>query len=461
MYELGCGAADITPTVGLPLSGFIFRENKPSTGVDTPLLVKALAWQSAGETFLLINYDLLGVSAPLEQQILGELQHHLGVARQQCVLVATHTHSAPPAAPLEGEADPDPAFWQLLGERTVEAARSALASLQPATLFQAKVRVPDLTYNRRAVLADGRVSMALEPDAPVIERGPVDDRLTVLLWRNPQGRNVAAALHFACHGVAVCTQSIGGDIPGELSRRVGDMLGVPCLFLPAAGGDINPLIVSAGRADMLAWVDRLMAQLPSLPQQFQPIPDTPLQLTSADLFLDYAPLPARAEVEQRLAALNRIAQGDVLSPEVQAALRSLSNIMNVKPGQLPNPGKAAYAALALAKAGQRTLAALAADRSLSGCRLRLAVWRLGRTALVFVSAELFAVTGFRIQALRPDLCVLPVTCAAPLVGYVPDRRALEQGGYEVDDAWRFYRQPAPFAADSEERIINTLRGMLQ
>jgi hypothetical protein len=112
----------------------------------------------------------------------------LGIVREQCTLVATHTHSAPQAVALEGEAAPDPTFWQLLVERTVEAARTALANFQPVILFQAALRLPGLTYNRRAVLADGRVSMALEPDAPVVERGPTDDRLTMLLWRDGLGR---------------------------------------------------------------------------------------------------------------------------------------------------------------------------------------------------------------------------------------------------------------------------------
>jgi hypothetical protein len=81
--------------------------------------------------------------------------------------------------------------------------------------------------------------------------------------------------------------------------------------------------------------------------------------------------------------------------------------------------------------------------------------------LAIAAAELFAITGARIQALRPDVDILPVTCAAPPVGYVPDRRALGQGGYEVDDAWRFYRQPAPFVADSEERIINSFKTIFE
>ena len=460
MYELGCSVAEITPTLGIPLSGFIFRENKPSMEVDTPLFVRALAVRGEGHISLLINYELLGLSRPLEQQLIKELESHFGISPQQCVLVTTHTHSAPPTVTLEGEAAPDPAYWQLLVMRTVEAVQLALTRLQPVTLHKASLRLPGLTYNRRAVLADGRVSMALQPDAPIVERGPVDDRLIVLLWQYQRGRNVAAALHFACHGVAVCTQAIGSDVPGELSRRVGELLGVPCLYLQGAAGDVNPLTVSGSRVDMLAWVERVMAHLRSLPEQFHPLSADSLQVASLDLLLDYAPLPDRAEVEQSIANLDRIAQGDVSSPEVQGEVRSLGNIMNSKPGEPPDPGKAAYAALALAKAGRRTLAALDGGNPLSACPLRLAIWRFGQTMLAFVAAELFALTGFRLQALHPDLNILPVTYLAPLVGYVPDRAAMEKGGYEVDDAWRFYGHPAPFDPTSEQRIIETLKALI-
>jgi hypothetical protein len=185
-----------------------------------------------------------------------------------------------------------------------------------------------------------------------------------------------------------------------------------------------------------------------------------LQVTTTNLSLDYAPLPPREAVAQSLTNLERIAQGNVSSLEVQAEVRSLGNIMNFKPDEPPDPGKAAYAAMALARAGRRTLAAIEAGRPLEPCPLRLSVWRFGATVLACAAAELFAQTGLRLQALYPELTILPVTCLAPLVGYVPDEAALSQGGYEVADAWRFYGQPAPFAANSEQRIINTFKALI-
>lgn len=461
-FEVGCGVSDITPTPGIALSGFIFRENRPSTHVDDPLSVRALALRQGGEVHFLISYELLAVSEPLEQQIFSALEAALGedFSRQRSVLVATHTHSAPPASPLEGEADSDPVYWRLLCERTVEAAQDALERLQPASLHVASFQIPGFTYNRRAVLADGRVTMTPKPDAPVLERGPVDDTLTALVWRNARGENLVAALHFACHGTVVCTQGIGGDVPGALSHCAEEIFHVPCLFLQGAAGDINPLTsISADRAGLMSWVEKFAVHLKDLPKRLHPLSCTPFRMASTVLPLHYQPLPSRATVQQSIVNFERIAQGEFDAPEVQATLLRLGNIMNFEPGERPDPAKAAFAARALASAERRILAAIDTGRPLSPCPLSVAVWRMGQITFAFTAAELFALTGLRIRALGGGQAMLPVTYASPIVGYVPDRASMEKGGYEVDDAWRFYRQPAAFARNSEERIVEAIRSL--
>jgi hypothetical protein len=459
---VGVGEADITPVPGLPLSGFIFRENQPSVGVDDLLSVRALALRQGGPVHLLISYEVLAISEPLEQQLLAALDADLGgeVSRTNTILLATHTHSAPPTSPLEGESAPDAAYWQLLCDRTVQAARQAVQSLRPASLYAASYRIPGHTVNRRALMANGRVSMALEPDGFVLERGPVDDTLTVLVWRDPAGQAIAAVLHFACHGTAICSQQIGGDIPGALARRITELLDAPCLYAQGAAADINPMVVSAGRAEMLAWLEPFMAHLDGLPSRLYPLSCPPLRMASADLFLAYQPLPARATTLLRMEHFDRIASGDVDSPDLQDAIQLLGNIMNIKPGQRPDPRKAAYASMALANAERRVLAAIDAGHPPEPCRTTVAVLRMGQIALACVSAELFAITGFRIRALSRDMALLPVSYAAPIVGYVPDQDSMAKGGYEADDAWRFYRHPAPFAPDSEHRIVETVRALV-
>ena len=459
---VGYGEADITPQPGIPLSGFIFRENQPSTGVDDPLSVRVLALRQAGPLHWLVSFEVLAISEPLEQQLFAALESALGedFSRAQAILTATHTHSAPPTSPLEGESEPDAAYWQLLCARTVQAAQQALQSLSPASLHAASYRIPGHTINRRALLADGRVSMALEPDGFVLERGPVDDTLTALRFRDPAGKTIAAVLHFACHGAAVCTQQIGGDIPGALARRVADLLDGPCLYVQGATGDIGPRAVSAERAAMEDWLGPFTRHLDDLPVRLYPLDGTPLRMASTDLYLTYQALPPRAATQRTIENFDRIAHGDVDSSDVQATIRLLGNIMNIKPGERPDASKAAFASKALANAERRVLAAIDGGGPVKPCRATVAVLRVGPIALACISAEVFAITGFRIRAMSRDMALLPVSYAAPIVGYVPDCESMAKGGYEVDDAWRFYRHPAPFTPDSEERIVKTMRELI-
>jgi hypothetical protein len=459
--QIGCAQQVITPRVGTPLSGFIFRENKPSVGIDSPLHVRVLAVRQGAYFSLLVSFELLGISQDLEQHILSCLEQKLGpsFSRSRCVLLATHTHSAPLVSPLEGESKPDPEYIQLVCEKAASAAQQAIRQLTHARLFFTSLRLPGLTYNRRAVLADGRVSMALHPDSPVLERGPVDDTLSVLVWRSLDGKNLAVLTHFGCHGAAVCTQYIHGDIPGEISKRVGVLFDAPCIYIQGVTGDVNPLTTSGERPAMLEWVDQFMVSLRDLPTLLEPLPSIPFRTVSSDLPLVYQPLPDRETVEQNIRGLSKIAHGDVESPEVQLSLKLLSDLMNFRPGERPDPGKAAFAAHALMSAEKRTLAAIENGQPLPPCPLRVSLWRMGQVGFAFVAAELFAITGFQIRAAGIGIALLPATYAACIVGYLPDRESMQKGGYEVRDAWRFYRQPGPFMPSSEEYLVNSIRNM--
>ncbi len=464
MIEAGFGQAEITPAVGTALSGFIFRENKPSTSIDDPLWVRAFILRDGAQLSLLFSYELLGIGADLYRQIIAALRQELGdrFQEERCVLTATHSHSGPPTVHLEGEADPDPRYWQRIVDQTLQTAREAISHLQPAILFSASMLIPDLTYNRRAILADGRVSMAQQPPqgSAVVSRGPVDDRLTLLVARDPAGKNLGGIVHFACHGVAVCTQSIGADVPGQIARHFSDLLSGPCLYLQGAAGDLNPVVVSTGREEMLAWVEEFMAQAGALPDRLEPIERQALQIRSAVLPLEYALLPAQPAVLEQITRLEQIARGDVTSPNVRDAVQSLENIMNITPGKAPDATKAAYCARALVGSAKHTLAAIDHAVPLAPCPLQLSVWQVGNTALVFAAAELFAATGLKLCALRPALTILPVSYASPLVGYIPDLFSMDKGGYEVDNGWQFYGHPAPFIPHAETQVIQAVDHLL-
>jgi neutral ceramidase len=463
LLEVGIAQADITPPIGLPLSGFISRMGKPSETIDGPLTVSVLILRTDGQNAFLLDYTLLSIGQDLEEKILAHLEGRFGsdFSRQRCAILTIHTHSAPPVAPLEGEFPIDPDYERLLLSASLQAAENALASLEPCTLSFASVRLPGLTYNRRAVLADGRVSLSAQPDGLVLERGPVDDTLSALVWQTASGQNKAVLLHFACHAAATCTQGVSADIPGEFMRRAEQLFQSPCLYLQGATGDINPTVIATSREEMLAWVEQAWPRLQDLPALLQPLSSLPLQIQAARIPLEYRPFPPRAQVVQRLSDLWRIAAGELDDPALQPTLVQFADLMNYQPGVRPDAQIASLMAGILARTEERALQAIDQGDALPKPLLGVQVWSLGQLALVFISAEVFAITGFRLRALGRGQAVLPVSYASNILGYLPDRESLPKGGYEVDNAWRFYRHPAPFAADSEDRLVATVRGILE
>jgi neutral ceramidase len=463
MVEAGFGQADITPSIGPPLSGFIARENQPSTGIYSPLAVRALALRDANLLYLLLSYDLLGLGVDLENQIQERLGTELGpgFARERCVLTAVHNHSGPPTGILLGEKPSPPDYLERLVSQSVLAAKDALAAVRPSRLFMVERHIPSLTYNRRALLTDGRVSIAPRPDLPIVSRGPLDDRMTILLWRDLSGRNIAGLIHFACHGVAVLSQEIGADIPGELARKIGELIGAPCLFLQGAAGDVNPTTVTAGISDLQSWVEQTLSYLRNLQDGFRFVQDEPIRAITRSLYLNFAPLPSLEDAERNLDALLRIAAGDLNSIDLRDKILSFKNTMNLPSEVALDPAKALFTALTLAEHARLVLNLAQQGGPPPSQPLRVCVWRIGEFALTYLAGEIFASTGLKIRSLSRRLSILPVAYLSPLVGYLPDAEAIALGGYEITDAWRFYGKPAPFAANSETRILEGLNMLIQ
>jgi hypothetical protein len=88
--------------------------------------------------------------------------------------------------------------------------------------------------------------------------------------------------------------------------------------------------------------------------------------------------------------------------------------------------------------------------------LEVQVLRVGNAVLVAVPGELFVDLGGEIKRRLADQGIGPcwiLGYANGNIGYLPPRPAYAQGGYEVDIAHRFYRQPACVAPEAGEAVV--------
>ena len=477
---VGCGKADITPTAPTSLSGFIARRNQPFMRVEDPLYVRLLVLEEGGQRHFLLNYELLGFGPQAREDLLSALENSglPGFARERCVITTTHTHSGPAVSPIEGESGAGPAYLDMLARQTIEAAHVALDHLRPASLHLAARNIEGLTYNRRALLPDGRVSMAQGLEMKGLERGPLDHTLTLLVWKDESETGHTAArkknsarnsysaviVNFACHGVALLTPAVSGDIPGQIIGYMEEKFGAPCLFLQGPCGDVNPVAVAGERPAMLAWRERFVEQVAGIENDLQVVDTLPVGSAPSIVPIDFCPLPPREEVETNIRALDQIATGDFSALQAAETVGAVANLLNIRPGDNPDPVQASFTAMALANAERGVLRAVEAGKPLDPCPLNVTAWRVGAVTLVFIGAEVFSITGQRLRAFGGSglatRYVLPVAYAAPVIGYIPDADSMRKGGYESRDAWRFYGQPAPFAPDSEERVLQTAQKLV-
>jgi neutral ceramidase len=455
--QVGHAVRDITPPPGLTLSGFAARCNQPSRGVDDPLEVHALAIEGDKNLILLLVLDLLGLGRQLTVRLRAAIHRALRVSRlsrADLILCCTHTHSAPATIKVLGCGIRDASFWDHVAGACSEAAVEAVRNLRPALASYTTASVAGLSYNRRTVLEDGRVVMAAKPDQPVLKQGPIWDRALLLRFCTPDGDPVAGVVSWAAHPCVVCSLNISADYPGELRRSLSDAFGLPFMFLQGPCGNINLRFHDMNRAEMLENAQRITPHLIKATWS-SPASSWPVDFTTRKIALKYAPLPEPAEVEAIRDAMARISETGT-GPESTMLL--LANILNIEPGAARDSALVRHTAATVAQWSSEVLERTRSDVSVS---LAVNLLRIGPVWLVFAAAELFAETALALQAGFPEGLVTPIAYASPLVGYLPTDEALDEGGYEVDFAYKFYGHPAPFARGSEPKARATIEKMMR
>lgn len=449
MIQAGSGKADITPPIGLPLSGFAVRQNRPSTAVDDPLVVKALAISAGNEGCLLLSFDLLGFDQVLDVQLRTDLLYSL---REQAihwslVITTTHTHSGPATMPIAGETRVPETYIQKILQASKSAAAQAISNLGPAVLLHAAKELEGINHNRREKYAPGMPQRQL----------PLDRLFDLFVFRGADGVCRGSLARFSCHAVTMTTQHISADYPGELTRRLEDQLGAPCLFLEGTAGDSNPTTHGLDHAAMLKFVDEMMVQLADLPGSLRAVEVSGVQVKSRMFSLPYAAFPTREQVLDTITRNDRILGGDLASADLQPLIKEYAGWRSAEEDDIR--GTILHWAQVYRQSALLTLDAVERPQAYQGIPFQAAVLKLGAYLFTFLSGEILTQVGTHIQALQPGAQVKVISYLSPIAGYIGDAGEYELGGYELDNAWLWYRQPGPFDRNIETVILEQVSAL--
>lgn len=394
MLQAGFAKVEITPPLGSPIIGYFHP--RYAAGVRDPLWARALALQAGGRPVVLLAFDLIAITQPQADAIRAAVSTAHGLPDDAIHLVSSHTHTGPATLDILG-VPAATGYEPFLISQAAAAAAQALAGLAPARASLATGECKGIAFNRRYWMKDGVVRTNPGYRNPDIVRpaGPVDESLVVLLLEG-QGRDVAL-VNFALHLDTVSGDQISADYPFYAAQTLaaGWPRPVEMMFANGAFGDINHCdFLGADRGAATADIGRRLGEA-----------------TLAAL-VGRRPLPAdEIACAAQMVTLHR----RTIPPEQLAASRALAASAPADSYE----GAHVYAREHVA------LAALPPT-----LEARVSAFRLGELRGVCLPGEVFTELSLAIKGhCGPVTAVLGNADGS--VGYVPTRRAYDEGGYET------------------------------
>jgi neutral ceramidase len=408
--RVGVATEDITPPVGVRMSGFAGRAFD-NTGVLDPLRASVLCLSDGVNVAAIVTLDTIGLDPGDDYGLRQQIRDQLKVTSDAAILLAcSHTHSGAATMTIRATGDKDAAWTREVRTRVLRAARKAFEEATPVAVPRVASRPCDAAINRRN------------------PAGPRDPDCRLLTFTGADGKPVAALLHYAMHPVALGRENrlLSADWVAPARTALEAALGCPVLFLQGCCGDVNPHFAGArGRDEMRRAGEKVTEAALAAVKEARPLESVHLGIGKADTRLPLIPLDPVEESRLEAAAREVLTQGE--SAPLAARQLATADIQWAR---------------ACAKLRERH------PNGLPHIPARVSALALGDITLVGLPGEIFSEIGLRIR--RDDPSAWPVGFANGNLGYLYPDVALAEGGYEVDRAYRLYgeQRVGPGTADA-------------
>jgi len=422
----GVAKADITPYVGAFLAGFGSRD-RGCEGIHDELFATALVLGTGGVTVALAACDLIGLTRDSVAAIRERVEAATGIPPGHAMIACTHTHSGPTMGLLRHPVV-DLELVHVTERKIAGAVIAAHRSMVPASLGAGKGRAR-IGISRRERRGDGSTQLGRNP------QGLTDGDVGVLRVDDAHGRPIALFVNHSCHAVVLGGGSylVSADFPGQVAAFLeAAHPSAVCGFLNGTAGNINPEPACGTSFEDARRLGHLLgAEAARVADTIETKSDIRLAASQTTVDAPLAELPmaddARRLIEKRQAELDQaLAQGKV------------SRVLYEHDWEL---GWA-----------RDVLAEHAKPERRKTTPLELQALRLGDALLVGTPGETFVEIGLAIKAASPMPKTFVLGYTNGVFGYIPTAKAFEEGGYEVDAGYKFYRSVYFFTPAVEQLV---------
>jgi hypothetical protein len=401
MIQVGASIIDITPPNGIAMAGFAAR-TEVAKGDHDALTVRALVVDDTA----VVTVDVIGIDANLS----ARARARASLPDQAITITATHTHGGPVSMPGRLSAKADHAFILCLEDAVVKAVDLAIVNQKPARLLGGIGVEPGFASNRRRL------------------DGPVDTGIPVLRFESVEGSTIAILVSYACHPVVLGADNLSwtGDYPHFVRKKLETTFpGAIAIFATGCAGDVNTGHSAAASLSLLATPERSFAKAKEIGFGIANsvidarLTDVSGNVGHSEVFADICFEQREQEAPDILAKSWRLAAKDTSSLEVIWANWAEKHM----------------------------------GRDLSPLKARITALKWGSVGIIALPGEIFAETALEIReklAQKDPLFILAYADDNP--GYIPPESDYLRGGYEIDEAHRFYGLGATIAPKTAEHL---------
>jgi len=397
----GVAKVNITPPVGLELSGWAFG---PSVGILDELYAKVLLLESDSKKAAIVTADLIGFDTKYADAIREGIANKVNMNANDVLVSCSHTHSGPATMFLRrwGEIDED--FVHVVEKQLIGTATVAAKRMQEARIGAGKGRADGVGINRRDV-----------------ESGSVDAEVGVIRVDNSQGEMLAVLMNYSCHPVAVHNYKnlISADYPGYAMGVIEKIKEgrVIALHTTGAAGDINPQqmhdVKYAEKFGNMVGGEAL-----KIAESIETCPELTLNVVSEPVNLPVRTLPTVDELKKMIEEGKKN-----LAKRKQEGTLEYHQLMST------------YIPIEWA---QEALEVVESGRTVEHLEMEIQVVRMNDAVLVAMPGEIFVDIGLNIKKTSPYPYTFVIEMANGAIAYLPTRKAFEVGGYEPERAATIY-----------------------
>lgn len=429
--NVGFARVDITPCLGIPLSGYFV--DRFADGILDNLEINAVALNSGKDTVISLSVDNLGIPMSIWLDMRKVISEATGICEENLIVSSTHTHTGPEVC---GNDKPVVQYRELLEKKAADAARMALDDIKPAKMGWNVAKAPNVAFVRRFVMKDGSVRTNPGIGNPDIVKpiGNADENVSLI--RFDRESDSVLIVNFANHPDVVGGCKISADWPGLTRRMIEKCLpNTKCSFINGAQGDINHVNVNAANGD-----------LNDLENDFD------------DVLRGYGHSRHIANVVTGavLQAYDKVNYTDVDS--IKLIEKKISVPANkAKPEELPlahkykelhESGKDSeipFEAMELTTVVAEALRMVKLENAPDEFEMIMTGVRLGSVGLITIPGEGFNYIGRELKKADGYDMVVPCGISNGYEEYFPTKEAYDEGGYEA--------RSSPFKSGVAEKIV--------